>query len=87
MCSVETKVDLKGRVVKWVAESNWGLINFYREGGAYEAPRRAFLHISKVNGERPQMGSRVIFDLGPARSANELPQALRVRVVTSSEVL
>jgi hypothetical protein len=84
----ENTVGLKGRVVKWLPDKNWGLINFYREGGAYEAPRKVFLHSSKVIGDvRPQMGSRVIFDLGSARSANELPQALRVRVITSSEVL
>ena len=85
MSSLENTVDLKGRVVKWLPDKNWGLINFYREGGSNEAPRKVFLHSSKVTGDaRPQMGSRVIFDLGPARSANELPQALRVRVRESA---
>jgi hypothetical protein len=86
--SAENKFELKGKVVRWVVDKNWGVINFYPEGGTNDAPRKAFLHISKVTGDvRPQMGSRVIFDLGPARSATELPQALRCRVIATSEVL
>jgi hypothetical protein len=84
---VENTIDLKGKVVKWC--DTWGVVNFYREGIYNEAPRKAFIHVSKVvaGTPRPDMGSRVIFDLGPARSATELPQALRVRVATSSDVL
>ena len=84
---VENTVDLKGKVVKWC--DTWGVVNFYREGVYNEPPRKAFIHISKVvaGTPRPEMGSRVLFDLGFPRHESELPQALRVRVITNSEAL
>jgi hypothetical protein len=83
----ENTIDLKGKVVKWV-DNTWGMINFYREGVFDEAPRKAFVHISKViSVEKPQMGSYVVFDLGSARSPKEWPAALKVRVITRAESL
>jgi hypothetical protein len=84
---VENTIDLKGKVVKWC--DTWGVVNFYREGVYNESPRKAFIHVSKVvaGTPRPEMGSRILFDLGAPRHESELPQALRVRVATSSEVL
>lgn len=77
--------ELKGKVVRWTTQ-NWGVANYYinRESD----PRKVFVHTSKVvSTHKPSMGSYIVFDLGPARSANELPQALRVRVITMAEEL
>jgi hypothetical protein len=69
----------KGKIVRWNASVNWGIINFYVPGE--DVPRKAFLHSSKIIGDvKPEMGARVTFILGPARSATELPQALQVQV-------
>jgi hypothetical protein len=88
MSSVENAVEIKGRIVKWVDQLQWGIINFYSEGGISDAPRKVFLHASKViSTEKPKMGSCVMFILGPARSANELQAALKVRVITRSEAI
>jgi hypothetical protein len=77
--------ELKGKVVRWTT-SNWGIANYYINGES--DPRKVFVHTSKVvSTDKPKMGSYVVFDLGPARSTNELPQALRVRVITTSEAL
>lgn len=73
------KVPQKGKIVRWVNQCNWGIVNFYISGE--EVPRKAFVHLSKViSAEKPQMGSRITFVLGPARSESELPQALQVEV-------
>ena len=75
--------ELKGKVVRWTT-SNWGIANYYINGES--DPRKVFVHTSKVvSTHKPKMGAYIIFDLGPARSTNELPQALRVRV-TSEEL-
>jgi hypothetical protein len=85
---VENTVDLKGRIVRWVADKNWGIINYYPENGIGEAPRKAFFHSSSVvSVEKPKLGLCVVFNLGPARSPAELPAALKVRVITSAEAL
>jgi hypothetical protein len=77
--------ELKGKVVRWT-KSNWGIANYYIN--CESDPRKVFVHSSKViSTTKAQMGSYIIFDLGPARSINELPQALRVRVITTSEAL
>ena len=86
--SSENKAELKGKVVRWVERANWGVINYYPEYSATEPPRKVFLHISRVvSAEKPQLGSRVIFNLGPARSATELPTALNARIIRSAEAL
>jgi hypothetical protein len=73
------KVQQKGKIVRWVSQCSWGIVNFYIPGE--EVPRKAFVHLSKViSAEKPQMGSRITFVLGPARSESELPQALQVEV-------
>lgn len=80
-------IELKGKVVKWV-QNSWGVINFYPDSDFTSAPKKAFIHRNNViSAEKPEMGSRVMFVLGPPRSATELPAALRVRVITSSEAL
>jgi hypothetical protein len=82
---METR-ELKGKIVRWTTCNRWGIANFYvnREPD----PRKVFVHISKVvSADQPKMGAYIVFDLGPARSENELPQALRVRAITSSEAL
>jgi hypothetical protein len=77
--------ELKGKVVRWTT-SNWGVANYYINGES--DPRKVFVHSSKVVSPiKAKMGSYIVFDLGPARSTNELPQALRVRVITTSEAL
>lgn len=81
---METK-ELKGKIVRWTTQ-NWGIANYYINGEF--DPRKVFVHSSKVvSADKPKMGSYIIFDLGPARSVTELPQALRVRVITSSEAI
>ncbi|MGB7730001.1 MAG: hypothetical protein WBL50_18370 [Candidatus Acidiferrum sp.] len=80
----ESTKDLKGKIVRWTT-SNWGIINFYNVGD--QDPRKTFVHASKIISGKPTLGSFVVFDLGPARSANELPAALNVRVITSAEAL
>jgi hypothetical protein len=73
-------VQLRGKIVRWVAQSNWGIANYYVNGEA--GPRKVFVHGSKVvSDEKPQMGSRIAFNVGPARSASELPAALNVEVM------
>lgn len=79
-----TQVELKGKVTKWLPEKHWGTINFYESGDFSGAPRKAFLHINNVvSTQKPVLGSRVMFVLGPARSATELPAATQVRVIPS----
>jgi len=81
------KKELRGKIVRWVSKCGWGIVNFYPEGGTNDAPHKAFFHISKLIGvEQPQLGSRVSFELGPARSASELPQALNVEVIFTPAV-
>lgn len=78
-----TEAELKGKVTKWIAEKHWGVVNFYT-GDFNAAPRKAFLHSNNVISEqKPELGSRVMFVLGPPRSATELPVAIRVRVIPS----
>ena len=79
-----TQVVLKGKVTKWLPEKHWGTINFYESGDFSGAPRKAFLHQNNViSKEKPVLGSRVLFVLGPARSATELPAAIQVQVIPS----
>lgn len=85
---MDNTLELKGKITKWLDQANWGVINFYPDSDFSAAPRKAFLHISNViSAEKPQMGSRVMFVLGPPRSATELPAALRVRVIVSAEAV
>jgi cold shock CspA family protein len=80
---METK-NLRGKIVRWTSCS-WGVANYYVSGESN--PRKVFVHVSKVVGdEKPQMGSRIAFDLGPARSASELPAALKVEVIFTPAV-
>jgi hypothetical protein len=82
---METK-ELKGKVVRWTTSNKWGIANFYVN--QEPDPRKVFVHVSKVvSADQPKMGSHIIFDLGAPRHESELPQALRVRVITSSEAL
>lgn len=84
---MENFTDRKGKVVKWI-NNTWGAVNYYPEGTFNVPPLKAFIHISKViSVEKPQMGSRIVFDIGPRRSPKEWPEALRVRVITSAEAL
>jgi hypothetical protein len=77
--------QFRGKIVRWVDQSNWGIANYYVNGEP--GPRKVFVHTSKVIGtERPQMGSRIAFIEGPARSASELPQALSVEVIFTPAV-
>lgn len=85
---MENTVELKGKVTKWLDQARWGVINFYPDSNYDAAPRKAFLHLNNViSAEKPQMGSRVMFVLGPPRSSTELPAALRVRVIVSAEAI
>ena len=78
---MESVNELKGKIVRWVNQSHCGICNYYSSGES--APRKVFVHISKVvSVEKPKMGSRIEFVLGPARSESELPQALHVKVVS-----
>lgn len=78
-----TEVELKGKVVKWLPDKRWGIINFY-QGDFNSAPQKVFLHLNNViSKEKPEMGSRVMFVLGPRRSPTELPAAQKVRVIPS----
>lgn len=82
---MESVQQLRGKIVRWVDQSHWGIANYYVNGEV--GPRKVFVHISKVVGtERPQMGSRIAFVLGPARSISELPQALSVEVIFTPAV-
>jgi hypothetical protein len=77
--------ELKGKIVRWTT-SNWGIANYYTNGES--DPRKVFVHTSKVvSADKPRMGSYIVFDLGSPRHESELPQALRVRVITNSEAL
>jgi hypothetical protein len=76
--------DLKGKIVRWTSHS-WGIANFYVNGE--QDPRKTFVHASKIISGKPFLGAFVVFDLGPARSAAELPAALNVRVITTAEAI
>ena len=79
--SPETQ-EWKGRITRWVG-GKWGIANFYRKSFD-SAPEKVFVHVSKVvTEEKPQMGSRILFQLGPRRSPTELPAALQIKVISS----
>jgi hypothetical protein len=66
-----------GRVVKWVDERGWGIINAYL--GA-NAPQKFFCHVSNFlplekNDYYIGVGMRVEFTPGPPRNEKELPIA------------
>jgi len=83
-----TKIELKGRIVRWDGKAGWGIVNFYPENSGSSAPHKAFLHKSKiVSNEKPELGACVIFDLGPGRSPSELPAALNARIIRNAEAL
>lgn len=77
--------QFRGKIIRWVDQSHWGIANYYIHGEA--SPRKTFIHISKViSDEKPQMGSRIAFNVGPARFAGELPAALNVEVIFTPAV-
>jgi cold shock CspA family protein len=77
--------QVRGKIIRWVDQSHWGVANYYIHGEA--GPRKVFVHVSKVvSDEKPQMGSRIAFNVGPARSASELPAALNVEVIFTPAV-
>jgi hypothetical protein len=79
-------IEIKGKVTKWLPDKNWGVVNYYT-GDFNAAPSKAFLHMNNViSTEKPELGSRIMFVLGPPRSATELPVALKVRVIPSPAV-
>lgn len=85
---MENTTKQKGKVTKWLPEKRWGIINFYPPDSNFNntAPHKAFFHLNNlVSKEQPVLGSRVMFVLGPSRSATELPSALKVRVIVSEE--
>lgn len=61
----------RGILKRW--QGSWGIIY------AVES-RRYFLHISKVVEGTPELGRVVTFEIGPARSATELEQALNAHI-------
>jgi len=62
-----------GIIKRWDDVRLWGII--YSPGGL-----RYFLHRSKIASGTPEVGRYVKFEIGSARSATELPQALNVVV-------
>jgi len=62
-----------GIIKRWDSVRLWGII--YSPGGL-----RYFLHRSKITSGTPEVGRFAKFEIGPARSAIELPQALNVIV-------
>lgn len=62
-----------GIIKQWNAERRFGII-YAPEG------RRYFLHLKNVVEGVPELGRRVLFDLGEARSATELLPAVNVVV-------
>jgi hypothetical protein len=84
MQSLSSTTEIKGKIVRWT-DANWGIANFYANGE--QNPRKTFIHGSKVIAGKASVGAFVIFDLGPARSATELPAAFNVRVITTVEAI
>lgn len=64
---------LRGIIKQWNAERRYGII--YAPGG-----KRYFLHISKVIEGSPELFRVAAFDIGPARSPEDLEQALNVHI-------
>ena len=72
-----------GRIVKWVADKGWGIINSY---AVHSAPEKFFVHFSNcASRESIAVGVKVSFTPGPPRSANELPVALQVEIVGGAQ--
>jgi hypothetical protein len=73
----------EGTIRRWIAEKGWGIINSYNKGGDLQ---KYFCHVKEfvATSATPEMGSRVSFVPGPARTANELPTAQQAEVITLS---
>lgn len=81
---VFAETDLKGRMVRW--NGKYAFANSYHPDVYNELPLKVFVHISKVvSPEKMKVGAHIVFDLGPARTPAELPQAWNVRIVANSE--
>lgn len=63
----------EGIIKQWNTDRRFGII--YARGG-----QRFFLHQSKVIEGKPELGSRVTFDIGDRRSPVDLQAAVNVRV-------
>lgn len=68
-----------GFLHRWNENGGWGLI--YQPGG-----KRLFLHATKIISGIPLEGARAQFDVGPARSAAELEQALEVELTAPGNI-
>ena len=70
--------ERRGKIVKWVGEQGWGIINSYVHG--QNAPQKFFFHVSWVKSEHVFVypGCRVTFHAGPPRTERELPTALDI---------
>jgi hypothetical protein len=76
---MESQKEVIGKIIRWT-DQNWGTARYYVADES--SPRKVFVHLSKVvSVEKPHVGARIEFTLGPARLAHELPQALRVKVL------
>jgi hypothetical protein len=76
---MQSEKEVIGKIVRWT-DNNWGTARYYAADES--SPRKVFVHMSKVvSVEKPQVGARIEFVVGPARTEHELPQALRVKVL------
>lgn len=74
-----------GRIVRWVHEKGWGLINSYQ---STDAPEKFFVHFSNcIEPDAMEVGVRVTFVPGPPRTARELPIATNVAVYVKTHDL
>lgn len=79
--ALEIKERRRGKIVKWIPERGWGLINSYAAGNP--APEKFFVHHSNIAVDSSQVciGLRVSFTPGSARSKQEFRTAQEVQVL------
>jgi hypothetical protein len=76
---MQSQKEVIGKIIRWT-ERDWGTARYYVADES--SPRKVFVHMSKVvSVEKPYVGARIEFVVGPPRFEHELPQALRVKVL------
>ena len=70
-----------GVIRRWVVSGGWGA---YSYSGENVAPQKFFVHFSNApQGAELDLGIKISFVPGPARSKADLPAALEIQVVSA----